>query len=409
MTAQQIREQVPLWRPARPGARQVVRRQRLDRAAGAHPARRRGRDRPRRERRPLAHLAAALDADGGLAGRRTRPAMKADEGYAELVRRWLRSFGPGTEADLVWWLGGTKARGPRRAGLGRGGRGLARRRRHRLGAPRRRGPGGRGRAVGGAAAGARPDGDGLEGARLLPRSARPAPLRHQRQRRDDGLVGRPGRRRAGCRTQDGVVEVRPLEKLPEAARTALDAEAARLTDWLDGHRVSTVYPSSAMKAPAPGIHAMTREQPKQAPPPVQRLRVRYAKRGRLRFTSHRDFSRAFERAVFRARLPMAYSSGFNPHPRISYAGAAPTGSASEAEYLELALAEVLRPRGRARRARRGAARRPRRGRGRRGARRSGSPSCCRSATGSSASRCRSPRRRRRSRPSWPPTRCWCSG
>jgi radical SAM-linked protein len=71
--------------------------------------------------------------------------------------------------------------------------------------------------------------------------------------------------------------------------------------------------------------------------------VRYAKRGRLRFTSHRDFSRAFERAVFRARIPMAYSSGFNPHPRISYAGAAPTGSASEAEYLELDLAEVVSP------------------------------------------------------------------
>ena len=86
-----------------------------------------------------------------------------------------------------------------------------------------------------------------------------------------------------------------------------------------------------------------REQPEQQAPPVQRLRVRYAKRGRLRFTSHRDFSRAFERAVFRARIPMAYSSGFNPHPRISYAGAAPTGSASEAEYLELALAEVVVP------------------------------------------------------------------
>jgi len=71
--------------------------------------------------------------------------------------------------------------------------------------------------------------------------------------------------------------------------------------------------------------------------------MRYAKRGRLRFTSHRDFSRAFERAVFRARIPMAYSSGFNPHPRISYAGAAPTGSASEAEYLEIALAGRLDP------------------------------------------------------------------
>jgi radical SAM-linked protein len=88
---------------------------------------------------------------------------------------------------------------------------------------------------------------------------------------------------------------------------------------------------------------MAREQPEQQAPPVQRLRIRYAKRGRLRFTSHRDFSRAFERAVFRARVPMAYSSGFNPHPRISYAGASPTGSASEAEYLELALAQVVDP------------------------------------------------------------------
>jgi radical SAM-linked protein len=84
-----------------------------------------------------------------------------------------------------------------------------------------------------------------------------------------------------------------------------------------------------------------REQPEQQAPPVQRLRIHYAKRGRLRFTSHRDFSRAFERAVFRARIPMAYSSGFNPHPRISYMGAAPMGSASEAEYVEIALAEVI--------------------------------------------------------------------
>ena len=71
--------------------------------------------------------------------------------------------------------------------------------------------------------------------------------------------------------------------------------------------------------------------------------MRYAKRGRLRFTSHRDFSRAFERAVVRARIPMAYSSGFNPHPRISYAGASPTGAASEAEYLEIGLAETVDP------------------------------------------------------------------
>jgi radical SAM-linked protein len=76
---------------------------------------------------------------------------------------------------------------------------------------------------------------------------------------------------------------------------------------------------------------------------VQRLRVRYAKRGRARFTSHRDFARAFERALRRAGVPMAYSSGFSPHPRISYANASPTGAASEAEYLEIALAEICDP------------------------------------------------------------------
>lgn len=73
------------------------------------------------------------------------------------------------------------------------------------------------------------------------------------------------------------------------------------------------------------------------------MRVRYAKRGRLRFTSHRDFARAFERALRRAGVPMAYSAGFNPHPKLSYLGAAPTGVASEAEYLELALAERVEP------------------------------------------------------------------
>jgi radical SAM-linked protein len=81
----------------------------------------------------------------------------------------------------------------------------------------------------------------------------------------------------------------------------------------------------------------------QQPPPVQRVRVRYAKRGRLRFTSHRDFGRAFERAVRRAAVPVAYSSGFTPHPKISYAGAAPTGATSEAEYLEIGLRERCDP------------------------------------------------------------------
>ncbi|MER8067003.1 TIGR03936 family radical SAM-associated protein [Streptomyces sp. NPDC094034] len=76
---------------------------------------------------------------------------------------------------------------------------------------------------------------------------------------------------------------------------------------------------------------------------MQRIRLRYTKRGRLRFTSHRDFQRAFERALRRAEVPMAYSAGFTPHPKVSYANAAPTGTGSEAEFLEIALVEVCDP------------------------------------------------------------------
>jgi radical SAM-linked protein len=79
------------------------------------------------------------------------------------------------------------------------------------------------------------------------------------------------------------------------------------------------------------------------PPTVQKLRIRYAKRGRLRFASHRDLARALERALRRAQVPMAFSAGFTPHPKISYLGAAPTGAASEAEYLEIGLAERRDP------------------------------------------------------------------
>ncbi|MET0426042.1 MAG: TIGR03936 family radical SAM-associated protein [Actinoplanes sp.] len=78
-------------------------------------------------------------------------------------------------------------------------------------------------------------------------------------------------------------------------------------------------------------------------PIVQRIRIRYAKRGPLRFTSHRDFARAFERALRRAVVPIAYSQGFSPHPKISYASAAPTGVGSEAEYLEIGLQAEVDP------------------------------------------------------------------
>jgi radical SAM-linked protein len=89
---------------------------------------------------------------------------------------------------------------------------------------------------------------------------------------------------------------------------------------------------------------MAKRQPEgNQDPIVQRIRLRYAKRGPMRFTSHRDFARAFERALLRANVPIAYSQGFSPHPKVSYASAAPTGVASEAEYLEIGLRRTVEP------------------------------------------------------------------
>ncbi|MCL1922959.1 MAG: TIGR03936 family radical SAM-associated protein [Propionibacteriaceae bacterium] len=88
---------------------------------------------------------------------------------------------------------------------------------------------------------------------------------------------------------------------------------------------------------------MARKQPPQQPPPVQRLLIQYGKTGRLRFASHRDFARSFERGLVRAEVPMAYSSGFHPHPRISYVNPAPTGVESRAEYVVIALANICDP------------------------------------------------------------------
>ena len=83
--------------------------------------------------------------------------------------------------------------------------------------------------------------------------------------------------------------------------------------------------------------------------PAVKLRLRYAKLGKVRFTSHRDTARIWERAMRRAGVPVATSAGFTPRPRLSFGLALPTGAESVAEYLD---AEVLddvddggRPRG----------------------------------------------------------------
>ena len=69
-----------------------------------------------------------------------------------------------------------------------------------------------------------------------------------------------------------------------------------------------------------------------------RVRVRYRKQGRLRFIGAIDVGRVWERALRRADLPIAYSEGFSPHPKVSFTDALPLGFASDGEYAELTFA-----------------------------------------------------------------------
>lgn len=76
-------------------------------------------------------------------------------------------------------------------------------------------------------------------------------------------------------------------------------------------------------------------QPEHAVPRV--VRIRYSKLGKIRFTSHRDVGRMWERALRRIVLAVAYTAGFSPRPRIAFGFALPTGAESVAEYVDIAL------------------------------------------------------------------------
>lgn len=74
---------------------------------------------------------------------------------------------------------------------------------------------------------------------------------------------------------------------------------------------------------------------------VQRLRMRFSKVGPTRFIGHLDLARTLERSLNRARLPMAYTMGFNKRMRLQLAAALPLGFTSECEMVDLFLQEVI--------------------------------------------------------------------
>jgi len=76
---------------------------------------------------------------------------------------------------------------------------------------------------------------------------------------------------------------------------------------------------------------------------VQRIKIIYKKGEEVKYISHRDLMRAFQRAIRRADLPISYSQGFNPHMKVSWGQALKVGAASEAEEAILQLESWLKP------------------------------------------------------------------
>jgi radical SAM-linked protein len=74
-----------------------------------------------------------------------------------------------------------------------------------------------------------------------------------------------------------------------------------------------------------------------------RIRITFAKTSDMRYTGHLDLHRAWERLIRRARLPLAYTQGFSPHPRINLASALPLGFTGEAEVVDIWLEQDLPP------------------------------------------------------------------
>lgn len=105
---------------------------------------------------------------------------------------------------------------------------------------------------------------------------------------------------------------------------------------LDGAGAPTVPPNGAGAAPGTG-------RPDTPAPVRDRIRLRYTKLGKIRFTSHRDVARMWERALRRSGMPVAWSEGFSPHPLLSFGLALPTGCESRAEYLDIRLDPAERP------------------------------------------------------------------
>jgi radical SAM-linked protein len=78
-------------------------------------------------------------------------------------------------------------------------------------------------------------------------------------------------------------------------------------------------------------------------PERYRLRLVFAKKAQIKYISHLDLAQAWERALRRANIPLAYSQGFNPRPKIQFASGLPLGATGSAEILDVVMTQPLEP------------------------------------------------------------------
>src|SRR5512133_122253 len=76
---------------------------------------------------------------------------------------------------------------------------------------------------------------------------------------------------------------------------------------------------------------------------AQRMRVTFATDDSVKYVGHLDMARTWERAIRRAQLPLAYTQGFNPQPRLQFAAALPVGFTGRAELADVFLNEEYAP------------------------------------------------------------------
>ncbi|MFC1984580.1 TIGR03936 family radical SAM-associated protein [Chloroflexota bacterium] len=76
---------------------------------------------------------------------------------------------------------------------------------------------------------------------------------------------------------------------------------------------------------------------------MQRLRVRFCRKQEVKFISHLDILRLWQRALHRAEISLAYSEGFSPHPQISLAAPLPIGVTSQAELMDILCTKWVSP------------------------------------------------------------------